>query len=486
MTPWICETCGTQHAPSPTPPDTCLICADERQYVGAGGQRWTTLDALDARHDIRLEETHGLLALEVTPAFAIGQRAFLLPTDAGNLLWEALRMVTEEAVAALRARGGVDRIIVSHPHFHASMVAWSEALGGVPILLHEADRGWIQRPDPRIELWSGDTLRLSDDVTLIRCGGHFPGSTALHWRRGPRPGGALFAGDALQVARDRRHVAFMYSYPNMVPMRTADVVAMRERLAPFDYQDVFGYAWDLEILGDGRRQVERSFARHLAAVRDTDRRPLRIAVLGAAGRVGSRVVSEALQRGHVVTGVVRKESQRSHLPGGAIVEVVDAADPTAIERLASAQDVVIDATRPIPDAPDTTVATTRGILGGMRSTGARLLVSGGAAVLDVPGQAHQVVDDPALLPASILAIAQASALQYRLVANEAEVDWAYLCPPLQLEPGERTGSYTRGTHTLLLDDHGRSRISMEDLAVALLDEAEHPRVHRDRFTVAAG
>lgn len=485
MTHYICQTCGTQFTSSATPPDRCVVCEDERQYVGWEGQRWTTHDELAAQYQVRLEEQHGLLALGMKPAFAIDQRAFLLPTDAGNLLWEALPLVDAAAVDALKAVGGVDRIIISHPHFYASMVEWSEALGGVPILLHEADRGWIQRPHPAIELWSGDTLDLSPDVTLIRAGGHFPGSTVLHWATGPRPGGSLFAGDALQVATDRRHVSFMFSYPNQLPMRTVDVVAMRDRLAAYSFQDVFGYTWDLDIIGDARRQVDASFERHLSAVHDTSRPQLRIAVFGAAGRVGSRVVAEALRRGHVVTAIVRDEKQRQALPGGAITIAADVSNADVVARIGTEQDVVVDATRPVPEDEKQTIATARGVLSGVRQSGVRLLVSGGAAVLEAPGGDRLVLDDLELLPAAYQAIGRASALQYQLVSQEADVDWAYLCPPLELEPGERTGRYRRGDTTLLVDREGSSFISMEDLAVALVDEAEAPRVHRRRFTVAA-
>ena len=261
----ICETCGTQHA-GDVPPLRCAICEDERQYVGWRGQRWTSHDALLESHRQRIEVQGGLLALGVTPAFAIDQRAFLLPTDAGNILWECLPLVTDEALEIIAARGGVDRIVISHPHFYASMGQWSDALGGVPILTHEADRRWVRRAHPALEHWSGDELRLSPTVTLIRCGGHFEGSAALHWARGPRPSGALFSGDALQVGLDRRHVSFMYSYPNLIPMRPADVVAMRDRLADFAFSDVYGYTWGRDILGDGRGSVDRSFARYLAAV----------------------------------------------------------------------------------------------------------------------------------------------------------------------------------------------------------------------------
>jgi glyoxylase-like metal-dependent hydrolase (beta-lactamase superfamily II) len=266
MACYICETCGTQYAESALPPAECAVCTDERQYVGAQGQTWTTHADLAAKYRLRIEDDAGLLGLGLPTDFAIPQRALLLPTDAGNLLWECVSLVDDAAVAALRERGGVERIVISHPHFYASMVEWSEALGGVPILLHEADRDWVRRPAPQVEFWSGDVHRLSDAVTLLRCGGHFPGSTALHWRDGPRAGGALFPGDALQVVLDRRHVSFMYSYPNHIPMRPAAVRRMRALLADYAFEDVYGYTWGRNILGGARAAVDASFARYLDAV----------------------------------------------------------------------------------------------------------------------------------------------------------------------------------------------------------------------------
>ena len=96
--------------------------------------------------------------------------------------------------------------------------------------------------------------------------GILAGSTVLHWADGPRPGGALFSGDALQVVRDRRHVSFMYSYPNIIPMHTSDVIAMRDRLENLQYVDVYGYTWGLNIIGGGRAAVDTSYERYLAAV----------------------------------------------------------------------------------------------------------------------------------------------------------------------------------------------------------------------------
>ncbi|MCI4568858.1 MBL fold metallo-hydrolase [Lysobacter sp. CFH 32150] len=263
---YICETCGTQYSETTTPPAQCPICEDDRQYVGWNGQTWTTHAALAAKYTLRIEDDAGLLGIGLPSDFAIPQRALYLPTDAGNILWECVSLVTDAAVAALKARGGVDQIIISHPHFYTSMVEWSEALGGVPILLHEADKAWVQRPSSRIEFWSGDEHKLSDAVTLLRCGGHFPGSTALHWRDGPRAGGALFPGDALQVVFDRRHVTFMYSYPNYIPMKPSDVRRMRSLLEGYEFDDVFGYTWGRNIIGGGRAAVDASFDRYLQAV----------------------------------------------------------------------------------------------------------------------------------------------------------------------------------------------------------------------------
>jgi len=261
----ICATCGTQFASATPVPGACPVCEDERQYVGWSGQSWTTHEALAATHRVALADDDGLPGLTHEPGFAIGQRALLLPTAAGNLLWECLSLVTPDAVARLRERGGVDRIVISHPHFYASMVEWSEALGGVPILLNAADREWVQRPSSLIEFWKGDVLSLGHGVTLVRSGGHFAGSTVLHWAGGSQGRGALFVGDSPQVASDRRSVGFMYSYPNYRPMALADVRAMRARLAPFEYEDVYGYNRGRNIIGRGRQAVDASFARHLDA-----------------------------------------------------------------------------------------------------------------------------------------------------------------------------------------------------------------------------
>ncbi|GHG13881.1 MULTISPECIES: NAD(P)-dependent oxidoreductase [Amycolatopsis] len=210
---------------------------------------------------------------------------------------------------------------------------------------------------------------------------------------------------------------------------------------------------------------------------------MRITVFGAAGAVGRRVVAEALARGHEVTAVVRDPRRAADLPPEVTVRTGDAADPGDVASLARGQDLVITATRPAPGREPELVETTRSLLKGLAGTGVRLLAVGGAAGLRTPG-GTTVLDAPGF-PAELRPIAAACVAQHDVYRADTAVDWTYASPPLLLEPGERTGHYRLGRDDLLTDADGRSAISMEDFAIALLDEAEHPRHHRTRFTVAS-
>ncbi|MCO5988744.1 NAD(P)H-binding protein [Actinoallomurus spadix] len=210
---------------------------------------------------------------------------------------------------------------------------------------------------------------------------------------------------------------------------------------------------------------------------------MRVTVFGAAGAVGRRVVAEALSRGHEVTAVVRDPARFAEPPAGARVRAADARNAEDVARLAAGQDVVITATRPAPGGEPELVTVAKTLLAGLAGTGVRLLVVGGAATLTVPGTGGLTLVEEPGFPAGLRAIALACADQLAACRAATGVDWAYLSPPALLEPGERTGAYRLGADELLVDAGGESRISMEDFAVALLDEAEHPRHHRTRFTV---
>ena len=264
---FICTTCGTQFAEGQEPPVACAICQDERQYVKPTGQSWTTLDKLRRtnRNSLRYQEP-GLIGIGIDPAFAIGQRALFLRTPNANILWDCIPLLDEAIVAALAALGGISAVAISHPHYYAGMVEWSRAFGGVPIYLHAADRQWVMRPDRSIVFWEGETRALAEGVTLIRCGGHFDGGTVLHWAGGAKGQGALLTGDIIQVVADRKHVSFMYSYPNYIPLSASAVDRITEAVEPFAYDRVYGAFWDMVVERDGKAVVKRSADRYVQGI----------------------------------------------------------------------------------------------------------------------------------------------------------------------------------------------------------------------------
>jgi hypothetical protein len=267
MPHFICTTCGTQHAETPAPPEHCDICEDERQYIGWGGQQWTTLDELrtDHQNQIRPEEPN-LTGIGTTPKFGIGQRALLAQSPGGNILWDCISLIDDATIEAVRHLGGLAAIAISHPHYYSAMVEWSRAFGNVPIYLHATDRRWVMRPDPAIEFWEGETRPLHDGLTLIRCGGHFDGGTVMHWPAGAEGRGVLLSGDILQVCQDRRHVSFMYSYPNYIPLHADSVRRAVAAIEPFAYDRIYGFMFDLVIKQDAKAAVSRSAARYLRAI----------------------------------------------------------------------------------------------------------------------------------------------------------------------------------------------------------------------------
>lgn len=212
---------------------------------------------------------------------------------------------------------------------------------------------------------------------------------------------------------------------------------------------------------------------------------MRITVFGAAGSVGSRVVTEALARGHEVHAVVRNRARFGEVPPAASPRIGDASRIEDVVELSQGQDVVISATRPADGREQALVTTARALVAGTRETGTRLVVVGGAATLAVPGKGGLLVlDDPEYIPPAWRAIAEACRDQHEVFRNVSDIDWTYVSPPALLEPGTRLGTYRLGRDELVLDAQGISRISVEDFAVALLDEVEQPRHRRARFTAA--
>jgi glyoxylase-like metal-dependent hydrolase (beta-lactamase superfamily II) len=267
MPAFICTACGTQYPPAEAPPPQCPICTEERQYVPPSGQSWTALEQLAARafNSFR-EHEPGLIGIGTQPAFAIGQRALLIRTAHGNVLWDCIALIDAATVTLIKALGGLSAIAISHPHFYTTMAEWSRAFGDCPIHLHAADRDWVMRKTPAIKFWDGETLKLSPELTLIRCGGHFPGAACLHWAKGAGGKGVLLTADTATVTTDRKFLTFMRSYPNLIPLSPKQVRAIGAALAPFSYDRIYGHFFDRVIPANAKQAMEISVERYAAAV----------------------------------------------------------------------------------------------------------------------------------------------------------------------------------------------------------------------------
>jgi hypothetical protein len=264
---FICVTCGTEFPPSEGPPAECPICLDERQYVGLDGQQWTALGELRKSHrNRRTDEEPDLLSFTTEPKFAIGQRAFLVRTPGGNVLWDCITLLDDETVEAIADAGGLRAIAISHPHYYSSMVEWSETFGGVPIYLHSWDRTNVMRPDPNIRFWDSEQLELWDGLRLVRCGGHFQGGAVLYWPTGGDRKGALLSGDIIQVVPDRRWVSFMYSYPNFIPLNAPAVRRIAAAVGPFEFDRIYGAFPMMTVTDGGKDVVRRSAERYIEAI----------------------------------------------------------------------------------------------------------------------------------------------------------------------------------------------------------------------------
>lgn len=267
MENFICRTCGTQFAASEQPPALCPICEDERQYVGWEGQQWTTLASLQTNnHNVIKPLEPNLSGIATHPSFAIGQRALLVQTPEGNILWDCISLIDEPTIAIVEALGGISAIAISHPHFYSSMIEWSYAFDA-PIYLHEANRKWVMRPDDKaIHYWDSDICSLGNGLTLLRLGGHFSGGTVLHWAAGADGKGAILSGDILHVVSDRRFISFMYSYPNLIPLSAKKVRQISDQLEPHKFERIYGGWWDRIVGSEAKATVARSAKRYIAAL----------------------------------------------------------------------------------------------------------------------------------------------------------------------------------------------------------------------------
>jgi glyoxylase-like metal-dependent hydrolase (beta-lactamase superfamily II) len=266
MPAFICTTCGCQYSNTDAPPAACLICRDDRQYVDPAGQAWTTMQAMKKTYFNafrRLEP--GLMGVGTFPSFAIGQRALVLRSPAGNILWDCISFLDETTVTIMTALGGLAGIVCSHPHFLGCAVEWSHAFNSVPVYIHGMDRRFVTRLDSVVNFWEGDILELTEGINLIRCGGHFPGSSVLHWANGAEGQGVLLASDTLQVRPDKG-LTFMHSYPNLIPLDAVTVQQIADTLRPWPFETIYGGWWERVITANAKQVMAKSVEQYINAV----------------------------------------------------------------------------------------------------------------------------------------------------------------------------------------------------------------------------
>ena len=234
----ICSACGTQYNNKEIKDGHCKICDDDRQYVPETGQAWISPDELQKDHAVQVRQVcDNLYSLTILPSFAIGQRAFLILSENGNILWDCIPLLDEETEAFITSKGGLRAIVVSHPHYYSNVGEWAETFH-CPVFIHKKDEEWAPEFQDLI-LWKGEEKALWDGIKIINIGGHFPGSCIMHVPS-LSPQGMVFCGDSLYISRNSKHVSVMYSYPNHIPVAWSEIERIVQMLANIQFDKMYG------------------------------------------------------------------------------------------------------------------------------------------------------------------------------------------------------------------------------------------------------
>ncbi|OHW95114.1 metallo-beta-lactamase family protein [Colletotrichum incanum] len=263
----ICGTCGVQfdsHAIK-----SCKICDDPRQYVAEEGQWFTTLRELqDSKKYTNIftkdKYNSGVIAIRTEPQVAIGQRAFLLRAPTGNLLWDCITYLDDETVRRINALGGIAAIVISHPHYFSTALHWAEAFS-CKVYVSTEDGQWLTRRGEAHVLWEGQEMEFLDGQFLaVKVAGHFPGSSVLLWKNEKK----LFVADSVMVVPSGvYHVdrppgtasfAFMWSYPNMIPLSPEAVHGIWTAVAGLDFEDAHSAFAGRDARGDAKKRLLES------------------------------------------------------------------------------------------------------------------------------------------------------------------------------------------------------------------------------------
>ncbi|CAK0757810.1 hypothetical protein CVIRNUC_002571 [Coccomyxa viridis] len=261
----VCTQCGAQYPTDRR--DSCKLCEDERGTQRRDGQQWISQAELHEKHkNVLFEEERGVLSIGTEPGFGVGQRALLIQTEEGNILWDCINVLQPEIARQIHASGGIRAIAISHPHFFGGIATWAEEFDA-PVYIHEKDKHFVTEPNSHIQPWSGDEKELFGGARLLRLGGHFPGSAVLHWVAGADGAGILCTGDTIQGLKDRRWVSFMWSYPLYVPLPAEQVARISKtvRSWPFGFERLY-CGWVGQTVDRNAKQVVIKSADHYVGI----------------------------------------------------------------------------------------------------------------------------------------------------------------------------------------------------------------------------
>ncbi|OJD32875.1 metallo-beta-lactamase family protein [Diplodia corticola] len=265
----ICHTCGTQFdVPASKPLPNCRICDDPRQFVPPTGQQWTSMAELRrGKYENKWEqdaEEKDMWSIWTEPKFAIGQRAILIKTPEGNVLWDLITYLDSKTIDFINSHGPLRAIVISHPHYYTTHLEWARAFNNVPVYTSVEDESWFSRADfapsasasapsfpvRRLLSQTAEDI-LPGAVTAVKTGGHFPGSLVLLWKRRLMVADTFVTVPSGLYHHDRppgtTSYSFMWSIPNMIPLSPPEIHAMWKAIAPYEWESTHGAFRGLDI-----------------------------------------------------------------------------------------------------------------------------------------------------------------------------------------------------------------------------------------------
>ncbi|KAI5364823.1 Putative metallo-beta-lactamase, ribonuclease Z/Hydroxyacylglutathione hydrolase [Septoria linicola] len=274
----LCKKCGTQYSVDATSnKEECKVCDDPRQYVLPTGQVFTTLGKLkdEGRKNVWWQlGQEGIEArvwsVKTYPEFAIGDRAILIQTDAGNILWDLIPFIDQQIVERIVELGGLEAIVISHPHYYSTWADWSRTFN-CPVYVGKPDQNWLERVDTpgadvRFLTEHYSEILPGSGAQAVLTGGHFPGSLLLYWQ------GILFIADTIFTSPSAMNpfpgknrvisFTFFWSIPNRIPLHLDDISNIWRLVMPLDFHTCLGAFKGMDV-----RTVENEAERGTGGVK---------------------------------------------------------------------------------------------------------------------------------------------------------------------------------------------------------------------------